>query len=724
MLSTRPLALCCVLVLTSAHAPVLAQGWIEPLRPLPAFPRGAITKVRSAVQVALAGRVARVTVEEWFRNAGPVLDEGSYLYPLPGEAVFSDFSLWQGDRELKGEPMDANTARAIYEDIVRRKRDPALIELAGHGLLRARVFPIAPGETRKITLRFTELLDRVGDAWRFRYAAGTGPGVAASASFRMQVDSASRFGDPYSPTHQLSINRGGDHIDLALADTSVHRDLEVFLPLARGLVGMSLLTQQPVGEDGFFMLLLAPGRSQEIATVRRDLVAVLDISGSMSGDKLDQAKAALTQLLGGLRAGDRFRVIAFNGGVRRYAAGWTSAAEGVRDAQQWVRQLSADGGTNIAGALAEAFAEPAGEGALGVVVFLTDGMPTAGETDPERIADQAEHSRGSFRVFAFGIGYDVNTYLLDRLTERARGVTAYIQPRGDIEQVVGSLAAKVASPVLTDVTVRADGVELYDLQPEHLPDLFSGDELVVFGRYRGEGRGERSVTVTGRRGGHEERFTTTGSFGNAPAGADYIPQLWAARQAGALSHEIRLHGANPEIVSELKRLALRYGILTEYTSYLVQEPGVVVQRRVDELRPMPRDQAGASAVQSSEAARKLASSMSLDAVVVTAAPAPVPGPGEHAAPQRATQRVGGRMFVLRDGVWTDIAHGDSLRVVSVAPFSDAYFALLRALPELALPATLQPAVLVAGRHASIKIDAAGQTSWAEGELERLVREFR
>src|SRR5204863_119987 len=298
-------------------APAAAQGWIE-------HPRGAIEKVRSAVQVTVTGRAARVTVEEWFRNGGALLDEASYLYPLPGEAVFSDFSLWQGDRELKGEPMDAAQARAIYEEIVRRKRDPALIELAGHGLLRPRVSPIGPGETRKITLRYTP--------------------------------------------------------------------------------------------------------------------------------KLDQAKAALAQLLGTLRSGDRFRVVTFGSGVRRYAVGWTDvSADNVRAAQEWVRRLDTDGGTNIAGALGEAFAERPAEGRLGVVVFLTDGMATVGETDPERLADQAERGRGPFRVFAFGIGYDVNTYLLDRLTERARGVTEYIRPGGDIEQAVGSLAAKVASPVLTDL---------------------------------------------------------------------------------------------------------------------------------------------------------------------------------------------------------------------------------------------------------------------------------
>ena len=689
-----------------------AQGWIE-------HRQGAVEKVRSAVQVAVTGRAARVTVEEWFRNNGPMLDEASYLYPLPGEAVFSDFSLWQGDRELKGEPMDAAQARGIYEEIVRRKRDPALIELAGHGLLRARVFPIAPGETRKITLRYTQMLDRVGDAWRFRYVAGSGPGAAAARSFRIAVDSASRFGDPYSPTHRLTVGRQGDHLDLALADSAPRGDLEVFMPLVRGLVGLSLVTSQPAAEDGFFMLLLAPGGGDGTPSVPRDLVAVLDVSGSMSGEKLDQAQAALAQLLGTLRPSDRFRVIAFSGGVRRYAAEWTAAtADNVRSAQEWVRHLDANGGTNIAGALAEAFAQPPREGALGVVVFLTDGLPTVDQTDPERIADQAERGRGSFRVFSFGIGYDVNTYLLDRLTERARGVTEYIGPGGDIEHAVGALSAKVSSPVLTDVALRADGVELYDLQPQGLPDLFRGDELVVFGRYRGgAGSGDRSVTVAGRRSGREERFSTAARFAEG-SGNEYIQQLWAARKAGALSRDIRLHGSNPETVNELKRLALRYGILTEYTSYLVQEPDQVVRRRMWRdgpipAAPAPLDQAGAGAVERSRAEKALAGSARLSEM-----------PAADSVTRARTQRVGGRLFVWRDSAWIDVAHDDSLRVVRVAAYSDAYFALLRALPELLQPATLTPAVLVAGRRVSIEIEASGNTTWADGELERLVREFR
>ena len=228
--------------------------------------------------------------------------------------------------------------------------------------------------------------------------------------------------------------------------------------------------------------------------------------------------------------------MAFSGGVRRYAQGWTSVTtEGRRDAATWIRSLEAEGGTNIAGALTEAFAEAPAEQALGVVVFLTDGQASTGETDPERIAERAEQGRGRFRVFSFGIGDDVNTYLLDRLTERARGTTEYVRPGENIERAVGSLAAKVASPVLTDMTIAAGaGVELYDVQPGSLPDLFAGDEMVVFGRYRGAGSREQSLTVRGRRNGRQEEFSTT-FIDRDNDDARYIEQLWAARKAGALS---------------------------------------------------------------------------------------------------------------------------------------------------------------------------------------------
>jgi len=701
------------------------QGWIEPVRPVPGW---GVEKLRSAVSVAVKDRVAEVTVEEWFQNRGPMLGEGVYHYPLPGEAAFSSFSLWQGDAELRGETMDATQARSIYEEIVRRKRDPALIELAGHGLIRARIFPINPGETRKITLRYTQILDREGDAWRFRYVAGSGPGAAgATRSFRLSADSGNRFGDPYSPTHQIRTSRSGSRLEVTMADSATTGDLDLFLPLRQGLVGVSLVTHQVPGEDGYFMLLLAPGAAHPATALRRDLVVAVDVSGSMSGEKLAQAKSAVSQLLGSLHEGDRFRLVAFESGVRRFDAGWTVAtAAGRQRASEWVNALETGGGTNIAGALDEASSQPPAEGSLGVIIFLTDGLPTVGEQDPEKIAARAEEHRGAFRVFSFGIGYDVNTYLLDRLTERARGVTEYVAPGGDIERAVGTLAGKIASPVLTDVTLNGDGVELYDVQPQALPDLFAGDELVAFGRYHARNTTGWSLAVRGRRGSQDEQFRS-GLVGEASTNA-YIPRLWASRKAGALSREIRLHGSTPETLAALKDLALRYGILTEYTSYLVQEPNVAMLR---DDRPM-----------------------SLSAVTVTAAPAPAAQNGAGAVRQsqaeaslaaksvdreeqdelsarlrmrsgiNPTRRIGGRLYILRDSVWTDLAARETQRTVTVAPFSDAYFALLRSLPELVPAVSLTPGVLVAGRQVNVKIAAGGVESWKPGELDRMVADFR
>ncbi len=717
-------------LLGTLSSPILAQGWIDPVRPVPQN-NGRIERLRSTVQVDISGRAARVTVEEWFRNNGPILDEGMYHFPLPGEAVFSSYSLWQGDQELRGEAMDATQARSIYEAIVRQKRDPALIELAGQGLIRARVFPIAPGETRKITLKYTQLLDRAGDAWRFRYL-GDRNRQNAPRSFRLEVDSAARFGDPYSPTHQVQVTRRDNHLEVTLSDNAASGDFELLLPLARGLIGLSLVPHHPVGEDGYFMLLLAPGAAADAAALRRDLVAVIDVSGSMSGEKIQQARSALIQLLSSLREGDRFRLVAFSGGVRRYAEGWTGVTTATRrDAESWIRSLDAEGGTNIAGALTEAFAQTPADQSLGVVVFLTDGQASTGETDPEKIAASAEQGRGKFRVFSFGIGDDVNTFLLDRLTERARGTTEYIRPGENIERAVGALAAKVASPVLTDVTISAgSGIELYDMQPGSLPDLFAGDEMVVFGRYRGAASGEQSVTVQGRRNGRQEEFRTTFAD-RSNDDARYIEQLWAARKAGALSREIRLHGQTQEVMNALKQLALRYGILTEYTSYLVQEPNVAMRQRAEDRvmqapAAAPVDQAGAGYVGRAAQEKSMADAMRLDAVVVTGTvnASDLDEVRRGRAGINPTQRIGGRLFIMRDSTWTDLGHGDSLRVVSIAPYSEAYFALLKLLPDLREAAALEPAVLVAGRHASIKIGAGGKTRWNPGELERLVREFR
>ncbi len=720
---------------TSAHA----QGWIEPTRPMPDF---GVVKVRTVVSVDVTGRIARVEVEEWFRNRGGTLGEGDYLYPLPGEAVFSNFSLFQGDVELRGETMDAQQARSIYEEIVRRKRDPALIELAGHGLIRARVFPINPGETRKITLRYTQVLNRAGDALQFRYAAGgrTGPAdprvegqpgprrhqTGAPVTFVLRADGADIYGDPFSPTHGLQTTRRDGQLTVR-PPTSFTGDFELFLPFVHDVVGLTVVTHRPIGEDGYFMLTVSPG-TVDGAVEPRDITAVVDVSGSMSGQKIVQARAALQQLLNTLGPADRFRFIAFSNRVRAQSRSWTRATpDAVRAASEWIDGLTANGGTNIAGALEEAFRLSSPIERLPIVLFLTDGLPSVGEQNPERIAEMAERSHGRARVFAFGVGYDVNTYLLDRLSAAGRGTTEYVEPHEDVEQALGLLTAKIQYPVLTDLAFSGP-VRVTEVYPERLPDLFAGEELVIFGRYQRTGTGD--LRVSGRRNGETERYATRSVFPDHEDANDFITQLWAARKIGVLQQVVRLNGPNDELIEEIRETALRYGLLSEYTSYLVQEPEAVARqglrnggrqqpRNAPPMTPRPADRAmavGAGAVASAKADRARREVRTV--AELNEADEDMLARGHF--PQ--AQHVAGRVFVEQQGVWTDLHHGDSLTVVTIEAYSAAYFALLERAPELRHVFARFQRVIVAGRKVSIEIGPRGRTD-AVG-IDDLVRRFR
>ncbi len=725
-------------------APLAAQGWIEPM---PAIPASSVAKVRTSVSVRVTGRIAQVEVEEWFENRGGRLGEGDYIYPLPGEAVFSNFSLFQGDEELRGETMDAERARAIYEEIVRRKKDPALIELVGHGLIRARVFPINPGETRKITLRYTQMMDRAGDALQFQYAAGgtttmrppppdhrTGPQrvlIDVPVSFRLTADSAAAFRDPFSPTHELRVSRE-DGILTVRPEDELRGDLVLFLPFARETVGITVATHRPSSEDGYFMLTLSPGEARG-STLPRDITAVVDISGSMSGEKLEQAKAALRQLVSTLGSRDRFRLVAFSSRVMAQSSQWTRAtAQNLRDARGWIDALDANGGTNIEGALTEAFRLESNPGRIPMVIFLTDGLPSVGEENPERLAGLAGSERGDTRVFAFGVGYDVNTYLLDRLSDAGRGATQYVRPGEDVEDAVGQLVAKVRHPVLADLEVVNTPVEFVEVYPERLPDLFAGEELVVFGRYQLR-RGDRTgdVVLSGQRDNREERFSARIRFPEHATQNDFIPRLWASRKIGYLSRSVRLNGANEEVIEEIRETALRYGLLSEFTSYLVQEPMAVADaqpgRGVPSVGGVRMDMAaasapataqGAAAVNTAEqqrARRQARSKMELeeaDKDLVMRAHGP------------NARHVAGRLFVEDNGIWTDMMHGDSLEVVEIEAFSDAYFLLLERAPELGEYFKELGHVLLAGAQVSIKVSDDGTSKMTPLEVARLVEEFR
>jgi Ca-activated chloride channel homolog len=731
--------------LAAGVAKAHAQGWIEP-RPGIVPAEWSIEKLRTNVTVRVNGRVAQVEVEEWFRNNGSRMGEGDYVYPLAGEAVFTGYSLYQGDQELRGEMMDAAHAREIYERIVRAQRDPALIELIGKGMMRARVFPIEAGQTRRIRLRYTQVLERAGDAMQFRYAAGVQNGGARtmvgpfarsrngsprnddarehpSIEFSIIVDDEARYRDAFSPTHTVHVQRDGGRMTVRPRD-ALSGGFSVFLPFAERTVGVSMATHRPVGEAGYFMLTLSPRDAAVEARVPRDITVVVDVSGSMSGEKMEQARRALTQLIGTLGRDDRLRLIAFSSTVRHWREGWSAATPSdLRAARTWIADLRAEGGTNIHDALSAAFAAETAASRLPIVIFMTDGLPTNGERRPDHIVAMAETARGRARVFAFGVGFDVNTYLLDRLSEAARGTTQYVRPDEDVEQAVSALAAKVRHPVLTDLALVHGGIDITDVYPRELPDLFAGEDLVLFGRYSGTGNAR--VGVAGRRNGAAERYTTEVRLTGTQAANDFIPRLWAARRLGDLDRRIRsaqADGASPDqirdMVEELRATALRHGLLSEYTAYLVLEPGAIAGTGRDAILQMPPPPvSGEMAVARAEEARRareVSSVAQMDeaqklASARAAMSAHIVSPST-AMDTDARQSVAGRTFRLKDGIWSDIAIDPAIRTIDIAAFSDAYFALLRALPELERVLAELDSVHVAGRRVNVRVRATGGTT--------------
>ena len=735
----RPFVVAATLA-ASLNVPLSAQGWIDvERRPNINVPASPVLRISSQVRVQIDGRVARVEVEEQFRNNGGGIAEGTYLYPMPGEAVFTDFSLWMGEEEVRGEMMRAEQARGIYEEIVRRLKDPALLTLEGHGLIRARVFPIQPGETRKVVLRYTQMLGRSGDALRLSYAIGNrdrgrerGRGDGGSEfrdqfSLRVTLPQTEELGTPYSPTHQLTTRRMGERVIVSL-DPEASGDVELFIPLRRGLVGTSLVTHAPGGEPGFFMLLLAPPQTEEGEVIPRDLSLVVDVSGSMSGTKMEQAKAAILQTLETLKPADRFRLVAFSSAVRNFRPGFVPATtENLAAARRFADNLNANGGTNIEGALNAVLDRAPSEERLPIIIFLTDGIPSVGDQAPDRIAEAAGARIGRNRIFTVGVGHDVNTYLLDRLAKEGRGSAEFVAPDADVEVAVGSLAAKIQHPALVNLRIVQSPVNLIQSYPNELPDLFFGEELVVFGRYRGEGNG--TLIIEGERNGRRERFTARAMFPDSEDDNDFIPKLWASRRIGELTRQIRIEGASQDLITQVRDLGLKYGILTEYTSYLVLEPQsgdrpvtLVPRDEVSTRQSLaPSAQTGAGAFARADASAKMSSAGSV-AEAEQLAERRLQDLSANTAQQ--VKRIGSRFFRLENQVWTDVGYVRGQTVTEIAPFSDAYFALVRALPELRQYLSSEGEILVAGKSGSIKITAGGRSTWQTGQLERVVRSFR
>ncbi len=693
--STFTLTLACCLLLVAAQ-PALADGVIIIEPPPPPDAPAYLTIKYHRVTVTIEDQVATTHVDQVFVNESGQEVEGVYVFPLPEGAAIDDFAMWVDGERLSGEILPANEARRIYEDTVRRQRDPALLEYVGRNTFRARIYPIPPRSEKRVEIKYREILSLDNGLVHYCYPLDTerfSPRPIKDVSIRVEVRSQEAIKAVYSPSHEIAVDRRGDHevvVGYEETDTLPDTDFELYYSVAQEEIGLNLLSTKKDGQDGFFVMLVAPQvEVEESEIVARDVILVLDTSGSMRGEKLAQAKKALSFVLGQLHEEDRLNVVAFSTGVRTFERQPVEASPRARtSARRWVNELQARGGTDIHRAMLEALSQlndpSSGAERPAIVIFLTDGLATEGVTQTSQILRDVEDAASeTVRVFTFGLGDEVNTVLLDRLAREHRGASAYVRPGQQIDESVSSFYAKVSTPLLADIEIdfgdlqsgdlHSGGVHVEDTYPYPLPDLFAGTQIVIVGRYR-EGQAT-SITLKGTVNGEQRTFV----YGDVQFldhdGESFIPRLWATRKVGHLLNQIRLHGESKELVREIVDLSVRYGIMTPYTSFLVEEDvdvfsergrRLTVERQYSDLAAQPpAAPSGQAAVD--QAQRQMALESTGTSTGATGA---------------AVKVAGDKVFLLREGVWTDTTFdAERMRPVRVGFLSEDYFRLISARPE-------------------------------------------
>lgn len=703
-----------------------------PVPPPPPPPPPASYKISELdINARLIDQVAQVQVSQTFQNTCSRPLEVSFLFPLPYDGAIDSLTLLVDGKEYAAKLLDKDEARRLYEQIVRRNRDPALLEWIGTGVFQTSVFPVPPGAKRTVSMRYSQLLRTSEGLTDFLFPLSTAKYTSEPLEklhLRATIESRDPIKNVYSPTHPVEIKRPDDtHATVEWTGTKhvPTSDFRLLYDVGKGMVSTRVLSYRPdKGDDGFFLLLATPEiKPPGAERPKKTVVFVVDRSGSMSGKKIDQARAAARQVLDTLRDGDLFNIVAYDSQVESFRPELQRYNEETRKAAVgFIEGLYAGGSTNISGALATALGMLQDGDRPNYVLFLTDGLPTAGETNEMKIVELAKQAnKVRARIFSFGVGYDVNSRLLDKLVRENFGQSQYVKPDEDLETHVGKLAGRIEAPVLVDVDIQfdvegaksEDGKPVNRVYPKGEFDLFAGEQLVVVGRYKRPGTAK--VTVAGKVGSEPRKFDfpadlveKSGDESNA-----FIEKLWALRRVGEILDELDLKGKNDELIKELVELAKRHGIMTPYTSFFaddstnVHDLAAATRQARDRLNGLAAAEGQAGVAQramkgyfrraeqfaqpgAAWAAPAMEAADALGALARGAGSGGAGAPGavaEEAAKAgeelreagQTIRQVGNRTFYQRDGRWIDsrVTQDQEQKARRVKQFSDEYFELAR-----------------------------------------------
>jgi len=722
--------LCIILIaILSSSANLSGQGFFIPREEF-SIDKGSLILKELNIDVEINNQNADVQLDQKFINESRYSFEGTYIFPAPRDAAVRKFSIFYKGKEIKGEILEKNKARGIYEKYVRRFRDPGLLEFMDQGMLRASVFPIYSGEKTNIFVEYDQELKTIGDLVKLSISLVN---LKRSRCQDFIITAHIRDNNPinniYSPSHNIDIERiSNREVKISFEGTGEVKDGDFILyyGISRDETGMNLATFKKSDEDGYFMLLVSPLEyTSRPPKIGQDIVFVLDKSGSMSGKKIQQAKDALTYCLNQLNDEDRFNILFFSTNVESFNKTLVNPSEHRREAINFTRNIEASGGTNINDALLDALKLKEDTQRPFVVIFLTDGLPTVGEMDIGKIVKTVtEKAPNNVRFFNFGVGYDVNTHLLDLIALKNRGTSDYIEPGENIEQIVSSFFDKISKPSMTDISIDFGDMIVKEIYPVKMPDLFYGSQIAVFGRY--DGWGSETIILKGKVNDIKKELRYETYFPNENDENDFLSVLWARRKVGYLMDEIRLNGENKELVVEIVNLAKKYGIVTPYTSFLAledepfastpyppgrrQRPFIIPQYQLDKLNavesedftaPLISVESGKTAVKVSKLAKSLKENFSLSDVIQSS----------------LIKRIENQTFYLKNNFWVSSDYKEGDKTVNIKYMSDAYFEILNRFEDIKQFLSIGDKVVFKYKNIFIKISESGKDKLDEDFFE-------
>jgi len=603
------------------------------------------------VTVTINDTYAYTRVEQEFKNDGYRDLEGTYIFPVPGGGI-RDVKLMIDGKTIEGRLLGSEEAKKLYQQYVMERRDASLLEYVGRDAFSSSVV-LPKGKVVKVIISYEQIIQSSGGVYTYLYPLSperysTKPIDPVNITVKINAPGSLSF--IYSPTHNITVERAGTgkatvtyYEEKVLPD----KDFQLYYGVSNREYDVKLLAHK-TGADGYFLLFIYPSLANQSA-LPKDVVFLIDTSGSMEGVKIEQAKRALKYGLDKLNGADRFDVIAFSSSPKTFS-GKLEGVSSIKEAKEFIDELVAEGSTNIQDSLSAAVQEFQNDSRVHIIVMLTDGRDTTGHSRADII--KSLNGKGNFKIFVFGVGDDADFELLDKLAnEFGDGIPAYVKNEAELEVTLKSFYDRTAAPLLSNVQLKFEH-DVYDVLPRKIPDMFLGTQLTIVGRYNHSG--SAVVRLEGFVGESKKEWTYEVSFPQTSSNS-FVERTWALRKVGYLLDQIMLEGETPELKQQVTSLATKYGIPTPYTSYLVVSPEGTRKRDVG-IMPMAAAVGGgtfgvANIYKSAESA------------------------GAVAPYAEETKTIGEKTFVSVEGIWKDTACGEKTPTRTVSFGSQEYFEL-------------------------------------------------